>query len=189
MADTANSKDTLDGYITDMLALEEHIAKAIDSQLADFSKEHPDFAGILGTISATTARHIGALEALKTSRQIDSGSIVADAVKRAGSVVAGLGAAAIDFVRTEKLPKNLRDDYTAYSLTSIGYQMLMTTAISLNDDEVAKHARSHFTDYAKIVADLSQAIPGAVIDELRKQGLAVNPDAAELVRQDIEKIW
>jgi len=189
MSDTANSKDTLDGYITDMLALEEHIAKAINSQLADFSKEHPDFAGILSTIAATTARHIGALEALKTSRHIDAGSIVADAVKRAGSVVAGLGAAAIDFVRTEKLPKNLRDDYTAYSLASIGYQMLMTTAISLNDDDVAAHARTHFTDYAKIVADLSQAIPGAVIDELRKQGLAVNPDAAEMVRQDIEKIW
>ena len=51
MSDTANSKDTLDSYITDMLALEEHIAKAIDSQVADFSKEHPDFAGTLSTIA------------------------------------------------------------------------------------------------------------------------------------------
>ena len=189
MSDPANSKDTLDSYITDMLALEEHIAKAVDSQVADFSKEHPDFASMLSTVAATTARHIGALEALKTARHIDSGSMVADAVKRASSVVAGLGAAAIDFVRTEKLPKNLRDDYTAYSLASIGYQMLMTTAISLNDNEVAERARTHFSDYAKIVADLSKAIPGAVIDELRKQGLPVNPDAAEKVRQDIAKIW
>ena len=91
MPDTVNAKDTLDSYITDMLALEEHIAKAVDAQLVDFRKEHPAFAGVLSTISATTARHIGALEALKTSRHIDSGSMVADAVKRAGSVVAGLG--------------------------------------------------------------------------------------------------
>ena len=189
MSDQANSKDTLDSYITDMLALEEHIAKAVDGQLADFRKQHPDFADVLSTISATTARHIGALEAMTTARKIDSGSMVAEAVKRAGSAVAGLGAAAIDLVRSEKLPKNLRDDYTAYSLASIGYQMLMTTAISLNDDDVAGLARTHFTDYAKVVSDLSQAIPGAVIDDLRSQGLAVNPEAADLVRQDIEKIW
>ncbi len=115
--------------------------------------------------------------------------MVADAVKRAGSVVAGLGAAAVDLVRTEKLPENLRDDYTAYSLASIGYQMLMTTAMSLDDEEVAGHARTHFTNYAKVVAELSQAIPGAVIEELRNQGLSVNPDAAETVRQEIENIW
>jgi len=144
---------------------------------------------ILSTISSTTARHIGALKALKTSRHIDTGSMVADAVKRAGSVVAGLGAAAVDLVRTEKLPENLRDDYTAYSLASIGYQMLMTTAMSLDDEEVAGHARTHFTNYAKVVAELSQAIPGAVIEELRNQGLSVNPDAAETVRQEIENIW
>jgi len=144
---------------------------------------------ILSTISSTTARHIGALKALKTSRHIDTGSMVADAVKRAGSVVAGLGAAAVDLVRTEKLPENLRDDYAAYSLASIGYQMLMTTAMSLDDEEVAGHARTHFTNYAKVVAELSQAIPGAVIEELRNQGLSVNPDAAETVRQEIENIW
>ena len=179
MSDSVNAKDTLDSYITDMLALEEHIAKAIDAQVADLRKENSDFAGILSDVAATTARHIGALQALKTSRHIDSGGMVAEAVKRAGSIVAGLGAAAVDLLRSEKLPKNLRDDYTAYSLASIGYQMLLTTAISLGDDEVAGHARTHFTNYAKVVADLSQSIPGAVIEELRNQGLTVIPEAAE----------
>ena len=189
MSDSVNAKDTLDSYITDMLALEEHIAKAIDAQVADLRKENSDFAGILSDVAATTARHIGALQALKTSRHIDSGGMVAEAVKRAGSIVAGLGAAAVDLLRSEKLPKNLRDDYTAYSLASIGYQMLLTTAIILGDDEVAGHARTHFTNYAKLVADLSQSIPGAVIEELRNQGLTVIPEAAEKVRADIKKIW
>ncbi|MEP6835430.1 MAG: hypothetical protein ABJB74_18740 [Gemmatimonas sp.] len=67
--------------------------------------------------------------------------------------------------------------------------MLMTTAISLDDDQVADHPRAHFTAYAKVVADLSQSIPDAVIDDLPKQGFPVNPDAVETVRQDIEKIW
>lgn len=189
MSSTVTAKDTLDSYITDMLALEEHIAKAIDAQLEDFRKDHPAFADTLSIASTTTARHIGALEALKTSRKIDAGSVVADAVKRAGSVVAGLGAAAIDMIRSEKLPKNLRDDYTAYSLAAIGYQMLMTTAISLDDTEVTGHARTHFADYTKVVSELSKAIPGAVIEDLRAQGLPVNPTAADTVRDEVQKIW
>lgn len=189
MSSTATAKDTLDSYVTDMLALEEHIAKAVDAQLADFRKDHPGFAATLTTASTTTARHIGALEALKTARQIDSGSVVADAVKRAGAVVAGLGAAAVDLVRSEKVPKNLRDDYTAYSLAAIGYQMLMTTAISLDDAQVAQQARTHFSDYTKVVMELSKAIPTAVIDDLRSQGLPVNANAAEIVRDEVQKIW
>lgn len=189
MGSTPNAKDTLDSYITDMLALEEHIAKAIDAQLADFRKDHPEFAATLTTASTTTARHIGALESLKNSRNIDSGSVVADAVKRAGSIVAGLGAAAIDLVRSEKLPKNLRDDYTAYSLAAIGYQMLMTTAISLDDAQVTEQARTHFADYTRVVMELSKAIPSAVIEDLRSQGLSVNANAAETVRDEVQKIW
>ncbi|MBC8086903.1 MAG: hypothetical protein H7Z40_06530 [Phycisphaerae bacterium] len=189
MSKTETAKDTLDGYITDMLALEEHIAKAIDAQVADFRTEQPEFATTLTTAATATARHIGALEALTKSRHIDAGSVVAEAVKRAGSVVAGLGAAAIDLVRTEKLSKNLRDDYTAYSLAAIGYQMLLTTAISLDDAEVAGHARTHFADYADVIMELSRAIPGAVIQDLRGKGLPVNANAAELVKEEIQKIW
>lgn len=44
-------------------------------------------------------------------------------LKRAGSAVLGLRAAAVDVVRTEGLPKNLRDDYTAFSHATIGYVM------------------------------------------------------------------
>lgn len=189
MSSTPTAKDTLDSYITDMLALEEHIAKAVDAQLADFRKDHPTFATTLETASNTTARHIGALEALKNARQIDAGSMVADAVKRAGSVVAGLGAAAVDLIRSEKLPKNLRDDYTAYSLAAVGYQMLMTSAISLDDAQVTDQARTHFSNYTKVVMELSQAIPSAVIEDLASQGLSVNPKAAEIVRDEVQKIW
>lgn len=189
MPQTETAKDTLDSYITDMLALEEHIAKAVDAQLADFRKEHPSYATTIEHSANTTARHIGALEALKTSRNIDAGSVVADAVKRAGSVVAGLGAAAIDLVRTEKLSKNLRDDYTAYSLATIGYQMLMTTAISLDDADVAERARAHFADYAKVLVELSRAIPSAVVQDLRSKGLPVNENADDLVKDAVQKVW
>ncbi|MEP6781099.1 MAG: hypothetical protein ABJC26_14485 [Gemmatimonadaceae bacterium] len=182
-------QDALNSYITDMLALEEHIAKAVDAQLNDLRKDHPDFAQTLSKASTTTAKHIGALTALKTSRNMDATSSVAEAVKRAGSVVAGLGAAAIDLVRSESLSKNLRDDYTAYSLASIGYQMLLTSAVAMSDEEVSGHARTHFADYAQIVMDLSRAIPSAVIEDLKLQQLPVRGDAGELVAKEIKEIW
>lgn len=183
------TKDALDSYITDMLALEDHIVQALDAQLGDMRKEYPQFATALDKASATTNQHIGTLKSLKTARNIDSGSVVADAVKRAGSVVAGLGAAAIDMVRSEKLAKNLRDDYTAYSLASVGYEMLLTTSIAFADDQVANVARTHFADYAKVVMDLSHAIPGAVIAELQQRGLPVQPDASTTMDTEISNAW
>ena len=185
----SETQDALNSYITDMLALEEHIAKAIDGQLADLRKDHPEFADTVSKASTLTAKHIGALTALKKSRDIDAGSSLAEAVKRAGSIVAGLGAAAIDLVRSESLSKNLRDDYTAYSLASIGYQMLLTTSVSMDDDEVSGHARTHFADYAQVVMDLSRTIPSAVIEDLKMQQLPVRGDAGELVAKEIKQIW
>ncbi|MEP6763951.1 MAG: hypothetical protein ABJB66_06555 [Gemmatimonadaceae bacterium] len=182
-------QDALNSYITDMLALEEHIAKAVDAQLGDLRRDHPEFAGTLSKAATITAKHIGALTALKTSRKMDTTSSVAEAVKRAGSVVAGLGAAAIDLVRSESLSKDLRDDYTAYSLASIGYQMLLTSSVAMSDDEVSGHARTHFADYAQIVMDLSRVIPGAVIEDLKMQHLPVRGDAGELVAKEIKEIW
>jgi hypothetical protein len=184
-----NTKDALDSYITDMLALEDHIVQAIDSQLADLRKEYPAYATAVSKASSISNQHIGALKTLKTARNIDSGSVVSDAVKRAGSVVAGLGAAAIDLVRSEKLSKNLRDDYTAYSLASVGYEMLLTTALAFADAEVATVARSHFHDYAKVVMDLSHAIPGAVVRELQNRGFPVQPDVATTMEGEISDAW
>ena len=185
-----NTKATLDSYITDMLALEDHIMAAINAQEADMQKNYPEYATAAMKAAEVTNRHMVALEALKTARNIDSGSMVADAVKRAGSVVAGLGAAAVNLIRSdEQLSKNLRDDYTAYSLATVGYEMLLTTALAFGDDTVATHARMHYADYAKVVMDLSRAIPGAVVKELQMRGYPLQPDAATQMESEISDAW
>ena len=85
-------------------------------------------------------------------------SMVAEAVKRAGSIVAGLGAAAIDLVRNEKLPKALRDDYTALNLAAIGYAMLFTTARALDDARVADLAERHLRDHADVLPAVGRSL-------------------------------
>jgi ferritin-like metal-binding protein YciE len=182
----AKDKDeALNSYITDMLSLEEHIDKAIRAQVEDL-KDYPDVARDLKQILRDVEHHVSDLRGLSDRRKAQGPS---DAIKRAGSALLGLGAAAIDLVRTESLAKNLRDDYTAFSLATIGYVMLHTTALALDEREVAELARQHFADYAKVVTQLHNIIPGAVIRFLREDGLSVRDNVLPEVSRTIEEIW
>jgi ferritin-like metal-binding protein YciE len=182
---TRNKTEAVNSYLTDMLSLEEHIEKAVRGQLNDL-QDYPEVTRDLQHILRKAERHISDLKEI-TERRRASG--ITDAIKRAGSVVLGAGAAAVDLVRTEGLPKNLRDDYTAFSLATIGYLMLHTTALALQDQEVADLAREHFADYAHAVTLLHNVVPGAVVRFLQEDGLPVNQGVLPEISRTIEEIW
>ncbi len=180
-----DKNEAINSYITDMLALEDHIEKAIRGQLEDL-KDYPNVTGELKQVHHTIEHHISDLKQL-SERRIGGGP--SDLIKRAGSAVLGLGAAAIDLVRREGLPKNLRDDYTAFSLASIGYVMLHTTGMALDDREVAELARQHFSDYAEAVTRLHNIIPAAVVQYLKEDGLPVREGVVPEISRTIEEVW
>ena len=180
-----DKNEAINSYITDMLALEDHIEKALRGQLEDL-KAYPEVVGELTRIHRTVERHISDLKQLSEGR---SAGGPANLIKRAGSAVLGLGAAAIDLVRSEGLPKNLRDDYTAFSLATIGYVMLYTTGLTLDEREVADMARQHFTDYAGAVTRLHNIVPGAVVRYLKDDGLPVREDVLPEISRAIEEVW
>ena len=183
-----DANEAINSYITDMLALEQHIQKAVTGQIEDLDEDYPDVARHLKVVEREIDGHIENLKAL-TERRVAGGQGLADVVKRAGSAVLGVGAAAVDFVRNEKLPKNLRDDYTATSLAAIGYVMLHTTALSLGDREVADLAQRHLRDHARNVMRLHNLIPGAVISFLQHDGLPARADVLSEVARNIESVW
>ena len=186
MSRTPNEAVT--SYVTDMLALEQHIQKAMNGQIEDLDEDYPDVVRHLRVVVSEIDGHVETLKAL-VERRADGSQGLADVVKRAGSVVLGAGAAAVDFVRNEKLPKNLRDDYTATSLAAIGYVMLHTTALSLGDREVADLAHRHLKDHARNVMLLHNVIPGAVIAFLQKDGLPARADVLSEVSRNVESVW
>jgi ferritin-like metal-binding protein YciE len=183
-----DTSEAINGYITDMLALEQHIQKAVLGQIEDLDEDYPDVVRQLRTVEREVGGHIDTLKVL-VERRADAGQGLADVVKRAGSAILGAGAAAVDFVRNEKLPKNLRDDYTATSLAAIGYVMLHTTALSLGDREVADLAHRHLKDHARNVMLLHNLIPGAVIAFLQKDGLPAREDALTEISRNLETVW
>jgi ferritin-like metal-binding protein YciE len=180
-----NKDEAINSYITDMLSLEQHIDKAVRGQLNDL-EDYPEVTRDLKQVLRKVEQHVSDLQELSEQRKAQGAS---DAIKKAGSAVLGLGAAAIDLVRTEGLPKNLRDDYTAFSLATIGYLMLHTTALSLQEREVAELARQHFADYAQSVTLLHNVVPGAVIRYLQEEGLPVQEGVLPEISRTIEEIW
>lgn len=183
-----NANEAVNSYVTDMLALEKHLKTAIAGQIEDLDEDHPDVVQHLSVVVDEIEEHIDNLEAL-VERRVQGGQGLADIVKRAGSLVLGAGAAAVDFVRNEKLPKNLRDDYTATSLAAIGYVMLHTTALSLGDREVADLAHRHLKDHARNVMLLHNLIPGAVIAFLQNDGLPARQEALGEISKNLESVW
>ena len=180
-----DKNEAINSYITDMLALEDHIEKALHGQLEDL-KDYPDVPRELTQIHRKVEHHISDLKGLSERREAGG---TAGVIKRAGSAVLGFGAAAIDLVRREGLPKNLRDDYTAFSLATIGYAMLYTTGLGLDDREVAELAKQHFADYAEAVTRLHNIIPAAVIRFLKEDGLPVREDVLPEISRTIEAVW
>jgi ferritin-like metal-binding protein YciE len=177
--------EAINSYITDMLALEDHIEKAVKGQLTDL-KEYPEVVVALRDIHTKVEHHISDLRMLSDRR--NAGGVV-ESVKRAGSALAGVAAGVIDLIRTEGLPKNLRDDYTAFGLANIGYVMLHTTALALEDQEVADLAHQHFRDYTDAVMRLNNLIPAAVVRFLEQQGLPVRADIASEVNENVAQAW
>lgn len=183
------ARDTVNDYLTDMLALEDRIEKALKDHIEEFADEHPDVIAKLRPIHTQCDHHIAELKDLLESRKVGFGKRFAEGVKRFGTAFAGFGAAAIDLVRNEKLPKSLRDDYTTLNLALIGYVTLFTTARALDANKAADLAERHFRHYAQAVMTVHDLIPATVVTFLRDEKLPVQPDILPEVHRTLDEIW
>ena len=180
-----DKNETINSYITDMLSLEDHIEKAVRSQLQDL-KDYPEVVTELREIHRKLEHHISDLRGLSDRRNAGG---ISETVKRAGAAAAGVAAGIIDLIRTEGLPKNLRDNYTAFSLANIGYVMLHTTALALDEREVAELAQQHLLDYAQAVVRLNAIVPAAVVGYLKQEGLPAREDVLPQIGRTIQDAW
>jgi ferritin-like metal-binding protein YciE len=181
--------EAIHSYITDMLALELHIEKAIQAQVTAHEGDHPGAAAALEQMQATIEGHIAALRALDDGVNAGAGQAIGEAIKRVASSLAGFGAAAIDLVRNERLPKNLRDDATAFSLAATGYLMLHTTALALGHPATAALAARHLAAYAEMIMKVNHMVPEAVLDQLAADELPVDTTVAATALEAYRKAW
>jgi ferritin-like metal-binding protein YciE len=181
-----DERHSIQTYVSDMLALEQHIAQPLQRQLdmSDTTK-YPEALRVVGQIKSLTDSHATALKQLLEQL----GGHEASGIKSAWSSLLGAGAAAVDSVRKTKVSKALRDDYTALNLAAISYEMLYTTAVGLGDTLTADLAQRHLADYARVVMQIVQVIPEVVLEELQDDGEAIQAGSGDVIRHQINEIW
>jgi len=145
---TGDEKHTLATYVSDMLALERHIARPVaHQQNASETANYATAGTLIDRIASISTSHIAALEA----RLSDLGGNANHPLKAAWAGLLGAGATAVSGARKTKVSKYLRDDHTALSLASISYTMLYTTAVGLGDSTTASLAKRHLADIAPLI--------------------------------------
>ncbi len=184
---TEDAREAVASYITDMLALEEHIEQALSGQIEDLD-DQPAVVQELRTIHAMCESHITSLQAMAEQRE-GGGQGISKVIKKAASSALGIGAAGVDMLRSEKLPKNLRDDYTALQLACIGYVMLHTTAAALDDEPVAQLAQRHLEGHARCSMTVHSMIPAAVMAFLQDEGHTVRSERLPEINRVVARVW
>jgi ferritin-like metal-binding protein YciE len=177
---------TINTYLSDMLALERHIAEPLSHQQQDEAvTKSPAAKRVIDLAYTTTQSHISALEA----RLEQAGGHAGSGIKSGVSVATGAVAAAIGDLRKTEVSKYLRDDYSALALASASYTLLHTTALAIGDRATANLAERHLSDVADIVIRISATLPTVVLTELSEEGVAVDPSVLEEAQADVERAW
>lgn len=185
---TTTQRESLTSAVADLLALETSLAAAVAGQIEDISVDN-GLVDELHCIHQVCERHKAALEALMEHRAT-GGPGIAAAVKKAASTMLGAGVAAIDFVRSDALPKHVRHDCAAASLACSGYVMLYTTAVAFDERAVATVAHRHLAAHAQSVMRLHEVVPIAVLQLLCEEGHPGDTTAvlAE-VQRNLKDVW
>ncbi len=182
----ADKQHSLATYLSDMLALEEHIRIPITVQAedADFAV-FTNAAALITRLSALCETHI---QTIKSALEASGGHELAGA-KSVVTNIEGWFAGAIDKMRRTKVAKALRDDYTALALCAVSYSMLISTANVCGDARVSELAQRHLRDYAELIWQIGDILPGIVVEDLRALGLPLQEGTAELTRRQIADAW
>jgi hypothetical protein len=177
-------RNTVQQYVGDMVALEGHIEEALDGQL----KENPEHARAAEALRRfhTTVR--GNRDSLKAHLK-ELGGSESSPIKSAVAAIFGMAAGAVNLIRTEKLSKSLRDDYTAFNHAAISYAMLHTTAHALGHLPTMEIAERHLRSYAEAVQEINQLIADVVVWEFQKDGLSVDQTAVQHCTKAINRVW
>jgi len=179
--------ETLQKYVSDMMAVEEHIGSAVKRQTKDenLAKHTSQASQIIQKIADTTERHE---QELKLHLEAIGGD-AAKGIKEIATAAMGTVAGLYDKVRTEAVSKMLRDDYTALNLATVGYTMLHTTGLAINDQATAALALRHLEAYTAIVMEINQIIPSVVVTDLRDNGALINESVLQQAIANTQAAW
>ncbi len=179
------NEETIVKYLTDIYALEEHLAQPLKSQATDKDfAAFPQAQALVQRILSSCNSASNGVEALVKS----FGGDARGTFKSAVTTVAGAAAALINEARTHAITKKLRDDYTALSLTTVSYGLLHATGNALGFPEVALFSKARLHELAKQIMELSHEITPVAVKELAETNQVDSSTVAES-QKNIRAAW
>jgi hypothetical protein len=179
------NKETLQQYVSDMLAVDKHIHETVrrqrdDKQVQADAEAHQ----LLSRIESAFDMIIEELE----QHLKHLGGAPSSPVKEAVATTVGALGSVYDKLRTETVSKMLRDDYTTLGLAAISYTMLNTTGHALNDSMTAQVAARHLRKITPLITGISRIMPLVVARELAENH-QVNSVSAPLSVEETQQAW
>ncbi|MFN0133015.1 MAG: hypothetical protein ACKVW3_10895 [Phycisphaerales bacterium] len=185
---TATSKETVRSYLGDLIAVIDHVSRAVAKQAGDDDLRRMAHAGsVIDNLYSVLVRQHADLQAhVKALGGATGGGMVKDILATATGALAGL----YGKMRGETASRVLRDDYTAMSFLTACTTMLYTTALALDDTATVDLTHRHIREYPPLIMALSDLLPHAVVADLRMDKAAIaNPDAADQATGHLSESW
>ena len=182
------NQETVREYLGDLIAVLNHVSTAVTVQLKDDGLMRvPHATHVIQHTSEVLLRQRITLENyVKTVGGVTVGGGLKDVLTTVAGALAGLYGKA----RGETASRMLRDDYTALSFVSICTTMLHTTALAVNDSDVAEITRQHMMDYPPLIMAISELVPDAVVADLAADKAVIsNHSAAEQAGANLKDSW
>ena len=183
----SNRTEEIQKHTTDMLAAERHILEAVQRQRGDSDlQKHPEALRLVQRIEGTLDTHVKALEGLAEGYGGESQSAVKKAVTEALGAAAGL----YDKMRSQKVSRMLRDDYTSLSLAAMGYTTYHTFGLAVGEERIASLALMHLKDLTPLLVDISKVLPVVTAAELSQENdFPVDVSTAQQAVSNTQQAW
>jgi hypothetical protein len=182
-----NRDDILKRYLSEQIALEEHLCRIIEDQIEEI--EGPDFAdakSLLTKTRLTLEQQFEPLNALLD--KLESDALIAQ-TKAAANNGGGVKNPLATEQHTTSISKILCNDYSALNLITISNTLLHTTALALQCDDVAATALKHLENLAPLVIKIGQLMPEVLARELHQESPTIDVAVAQAALENTRRAW
>ncbi len=184
----AARNDLITKHIADISALEKHILEAVQRQReSEAVKSNVDVNRVVMDVERVLTSHIASLDTLAASYDGEGEA----GFKKALLAAAGMAAGLYDRLRESELTRDLRDDYTALSLATMGYTAMHAFALGITEPRLADLAGRHLADLTPLLIELSKLIPVTTITDLAKEHPDLGVDTSKISEavENTQRAW
>ncbi len=172
-------------WVDDLATMEGHVEQAIEQQTS-LDHRSPEVAEAVDEFLDTVRRSRARLDGHRAT--FDDSQRPHGLAETVGDVL-GAAAGMVDRARGTSTAKAVRDDIIAFTSLSVGYEMLLTSALAVGDTETSQVAEVALRDYAAVVRRATAVLPTATLDELQADAdiTIANPEVRSAVHSAMDR--